>query len=209
MGKRSYLEIVKHYEQCLAEHGDTHSGVGWPKEEEVYKRFDVMLGVIRKEDKGNITLLDFGCGTSHLYDYILKNNFKNIIYSGLDISPKFIEVARQKYPKINFYTQDVLEGNLSFSNFDYVVMNGVFTQKRGLSFDEMFSYFKETIQKVFQKTNRGLAFNVMAKQVDWENEGNFYLSFDVLADFLTKNVSKNFVFRKDYGLYEYTTYVYK
>jgi hypothetical protein len=30
----------------------------------------------------------------------------------------------------------------------------------------------------------------------------------LLAEFLTKDLTRNFIFRNDYGLYEYTAYVY-
>ena len=78
-------------------------------------------------------------------------------------------------------------------------MNGIFTEKRGLSFDEMFDYFKELMKKVFVKAEKGIAFNVMSKQVDWEREDLFHLPLDLLADFLTKDIRKrkfaNFQFR--------------
>lgn len=49
----------------------------------------------------------------------------------------------------------------------------------------------------------------MSKDVDWEREDLFHLSLDELSNFLTKEVSRNFIIRNDYGLYEYTTYLYK
>ena len=88
-------------------------------------------------------------------------------------------------------------------------MNGVFTEKRELSFDEMLGYFKLMLKTAFNKSSMGLAFNVMSKQVDWEREDLFHLPLDILADFLIKELSRSFIIRNDYGLYEYTTYVYK
>ncbi|MEY2431400.1 MAG: hypothetical protein QOC92_1125, partial [Acidimicrobiaceae bacterium] len=88
-------------------------------------------------------------------------------------------------------------------------MSGVFTEKRELAWEEMLDYFKRVLRKVFALVDHGLAFNVMSKHVDWERDDLFHLPFDVLADFLTKEVSRNFVIRDDYGLYEYTAYVYR
>ena len=48
----------------------------------------------------------------------------------------------------------------------------------------------------------------MSKQVDWERDDLFHLPLDLLADYLTRNLSRHFVIRNDYGLYEYTVYVY-
>ena len=207
--EKKYLNIVRHYESCLKEHGDNHLGVGWSSEKDNKKRFEVMLAVMAEDTSKKIQLLDFGCGTAGLYEHIKAKKMTSVAYSGLDISKNFTDIAKKKYPDLKFYNCDVLCDGQKLPLFDYDVMNGVFTQKRDLTFEEMFQYFKQTVGNIFSKTKKAMAFNVMSKQVDWENEGNFYLSFDQLAGFLNKNISKNFVFRHDYGLYEYTTYIYK
>jgi SAM-dependent methyltransferase len=207
---QKYKGIVAHYESCLERHGDSHLGVDWPKAEDVATRYHVMLDVIRPSPAPRcVRLLDFGCGAAHLLDYIVARNRDDIDYSGLDLSPKFVDLARRKFPSRVFYSGDVLENQDLIPDFDYIVMNGVFTEKRDLSHDEMLNYFKDLLSTVWGKANRGIAFNVMSKQVDWERDDLFHLPFDTLAAFLAANVSRNFVFRNDYGLYEYTTYVYR
>ena len=209
MNGKKYRDIVSHYESCLDKYGDSPLGVDWPKPKDVDKRYQVMLDVIKHDQPGHIRLLDFGCGASHLYEYIRKNNLSSIEYSGLDLSEKFIKLSKRKFPQIAYYCVDILDENVDIPSFDYIVMNGVFTEKCSLSFDEMFDYFKKVVEKVFDKSEKGIAFNVMSKQVDWEREDLFHLPLDLLADFLTKNISRNLVIRNDYGLYEYTTYVYR
>ena len=204
-----YRKIVEHYENCLALYGDTPRGVDWTKEAEVDVRYKVMLEVIRRSDADAISLLDFGCGTSHLYEYILRNNVNGIEYSGLDLSEKFIEVSKNKFPNINYYQADIIKNPDAVPAFDYIVMNGVLTEKRELSFEEMWEYAQALLARVFEKARRGVAFNVMAKTVDWERDDLFHLPMDTLASFLVKKLSRNFVIRSDYGLYEYTTYLYR
>jgi hypothetical protein len=62
---------------------------------------------------------------------------------------------------------------------------------------------------IFPFVGKGLAFNVMSKHVDWERDDLFHLPLDVLADFLTKNLTRNYIIRNDYGRYAYTVYVYR
>lgn len=207
----SYKDIIRHYENCLDKHGDSHLGADWPKLADVDKRYIVMLDIIRiNNDKRNkISLLDFGCGTAHLLDYIHRNNFGEIEYSGLDISEKILNVAKKKFPNIVFYCYDILDDNSRLPSFDYFVMNGVFTEKRSLSFDEMWEYFTKIVSIIYRKCNKGFAFNVMSKNVDWEREDLFHLSADLLSNFLCKNLTRDFIIRNDYGLYEYTVYVFK
>ena len=102
-----------------------------------------------------------------------------------------------------------MEDDSDLPNFDYIIMNGVFTEKMTLTFQYMLEYFKNMIKKVFNKANIGIAFNTMSIHVDWEREDLFHLPFDLLADFLKKEISRHFIIRNDYGLYEYTVYVYK
>jgi hypothetical protein len=208
MNTRKHHTIIAHYESCLARHGDTHLGVDWPNEQDAETRYAVMLGVVRACAAG-MTLLDFGCGASHLYPYLRRSRCAELSYTGLDASAAFCEVSSGKYPQNTYYCMDVLDDDAELPDFDYVVMNGVFTEKRELSFEEMLDYFKRTLRKVFPHVRRGLAFNVMSKEVDWERQDLFHLPTDVLISFMVKELSRHFVIRNDYGLYEYTTYLYK
>jgi len=202
-----YHEIALHYKNCFEKHGDSPLGLDWPNETDMLKRYNVMLGLLKNTQK-SVTLLDFGCGTSGLLDYIKKSEGCNVHYSGLDINKEFIDISKKKYPLINYYCTDMLLNSSLIPNYDYIVMNGVFTVKRSLSFDEMFHFMRQVIKIVSTKTNIGFAFNVMSNHVDWEREDLFHLSFDILTEFLVKEVSRNFIIRNDYGLYEYTVYVY-
>ena len=208
MEEKKYLSIVSHYEACLEEHGDSHLGVDWPKAEDVDKRHRVMLDVIRRGSQ-RVTLLDFGCGAAHLNEYIRRAGLENIEYAGLDLSEKFVRLSRSKFPEQQFFCLDLLEDDSSLPAFDYIVMNGVFTEKHTLSFDDMLVYFKRLLTRVFAHAKIGIAFNVMSKHVDWERRDLFHVPFDTLAAFLKDELSRHFVFRNDYGLYEYTTYVYR
>ncbi len=201
-----YQKLIQHYEDCLLKYGDTPKGLDWPNEADMFLRYKIMLEVIREK---SASILDFGCGTARMYSYILKYK-NNITYTGLDISEKFLDYGRRKYPKVSFFCRDVLiDGVDDLPKPDYIILNGVFTEKRELSFAEMEKYFQCVLQKIFPLARRGIAFNVMAKAVDWEREDLFHMPTDQLISFLVKNISRHFVIRNDYGLYEYTVYVYK
>lgn len=208
MTEKPYLSIVEHYESCLERHGDTHLGVDWPKAEDVDTRYRVMLDVVRQPPRQPVRLLDFGCGASHFYEYLQREGIRDIEYSGLDISERFVDLSRVKFPDVEYYCADILDDDVELPRFDYVVMNGVFTERIDLTFAEMLAYFKRVVRRVFALVDDGLAFNVMSKHVDWERDDLFHLPLDLLSEFLTREISRNFVVRHDYGLYEYTAYVY-
>lgn len=211
---KPYRRIVEHYESCLAEHGDGHKAVDWPNELDAQTRYRVMLELARDESREKVSLLDFGCGLGALYQHIqtegLSNRFE---YSGLDLSELFVQRCAESYPEVSWYCEDLLsEDPLSAEwnkSFDYIVLNGVFTEKRELAFSEMLEYFKLLTKAVFQRARSGVAFNVMSPNVEWSRLDLFHLSFDILCEFLARDISRNFVIRNDYGLYEYTVYVYR
>lgn len=209
--KKAYSKIIEHYENCLDKYGDNHLGVDWPKFDDVDKRYKIMLDLIRcnEENDDLVSLLDFGCGTAHLLEYMNKNKYERIIYSGLDISQKFVDVAKKKHPDISFFCIDILDSAITIQNYDYIVMNGIFTEKRELTFNEMWDYFTKMLLNIFEKCDKGFAFNVMSKNVEWEREDLFHVSHDLLSDFLCKNLTRNYIIRNDYGLFEYTVYVLK
>jgi len=209
MNDQLHVSIVAACEKYLERHGDSYLGVGWTKSQaNADRRYEVMLEVVREADQ-DVSLLDFGCGLSHLYEHALRTGRDRLRYSGLDLSEKFLAVSRAKFPDTSYYLLNVLEHPDDLPPFDYVVLNGVFNLKADNSYDEMWDYFTKVIGTVFAKARRGLAFNVMSKQVDWERDDLFHVPFDALATFLTSEVSRHFVIRHDYGLYEYTVYIYR
>lgn len=205
-----YLDIVAHYEACLAAHGDTHRGVDWPDADDAAKRYEVMLGLLEHPRRPpGPTLLDLGCGAAHLLEHLRRVGPDDVRYLGADISPRFIELCQRKFPGESFTLVDVLREPEQMPVADFVVANGVFTEKRSLSWEAMWEHTRRMITALFHGARIGLAFNVMSHHVDWQRDDLFHLPFDTLAAFLRATVSRHFLIRADYGLYEYTVYVYR
>src|SRR4029078_11211902 len=101
--RAGYRTIIDHYEACLAQHGDSHLGVDWPNAADAENRYRVMLELIRRPHDGRISLMDFGCGSGHLYEHMLRAGYNDIHYIGVDASPRFIELSRRKFTDTAFY----------------------------------------------------------------------------------------------------------
>ena len=88
-------------------------------------------------------------------------------------------------------------------------MNGIFNSRVRMSQAEMFEFVKTLVSTplcpcpLWHQLQR----HVEASRVGAEDL--FHLPIDELADFLARNISRHFVIRHDYGLYEYTAYVYR
>jgi SAM-dependent methyltransferase len=202
--------VVSACEQDLDRHGDSYKGVGWTKSQaHADLRYRVMLELVRRPLTDRVTLLDVGCGASHLYDYMLAQGVGDVDYSGLDLSSKFLALSSRKHPDVTYFHADLLDDQTRVPAFDYVVLNGLFNYKGTASHDAMWAYMQALLRRVAQIARVGLAFNVMTKYLDWERDDLFHLPLDTMARFISREVSRAFVIRHDYGLFEYTVFVYK
>jgi len=199
--------IANHYKECFLKHGDSHLGADWPKLNDLFVRYNVMLSVIKDTNK-KTSILDFGCGSGMLLEYIQNNTKNEITYSGMDINKDLINCAKNKFKNNNFYCLNLLENEFHLK-FDYVICNGVFTEKLTLSKDEMFNFTCALLLKLFNLSNIGIAFNIMSSHVDYEKDFLFHLEHDRLLKFVVNKLTRNYIIRSDYGLYEYTVYLYK
>ncbi|MEZ5578524.1 MAG: class I SAM-dependent methyltransferase [Candidatus Competibacteraceae bacterium] len=114
------------------------------------------------------------------------------------ISQAFIDICKKKYSNISFFNIDILQPNISLPSFDYIIMNGVFTEKIDLTFEQMFVYFCSMIEKIYPYCKQAMAFNLRSKQVELEDAKLFHLSLDELASwFLTNKFGRCFRIRND------------
>lgn len=95
-----------------------------------YLSSDFTIDQIKKviADKGQVSILDYGCGTgrnwSIIQEKLSQDELNNIVYFGVDTSESMIELAKQKHDKVFF---DVIEvGQSEFDNtFDIVLCTDV------------------------------------------------------------------------------------
>jgi len=87
-------------------------------QERFEKEAKLILEIIEKTfDKKGISLLDIGCGTGGYFPFFLK---KDIKCSGIDLNPKMIEYAKNKFPKLNLRVMDMREMEFD-SEFDVII----------------------------------------------------------------------------------------
>ena len=204
----SYKTIIAHYERCLQEHGTGPRAVDWKDEHGATTRYDVMLDLLRTETEP-VTLLDFGCGLGDLKHHIDARGLDHVHYVGLDVSPAYAEAARAALPGTTIHCMDVLQDDSALPDYDYIVMNGIFTRRQDLGHADMLAYLERLGSAVFAHARRGLAFNVMSAHVDWKSEDLFHPEVSELAGVVARAMSRHMVLRDDYGLYECTCYVYR
>jgi len=201
--------LVSHYERCFVRHGRTAQGVDWPNQRDLETRFDVMLEVAAGASRP-VDLLDLGCGPGLLVDHLhRRERLDDFRYRGIDLSVPMIESARAAWPDLPFEIRDILADPLPPDSVDVVILNGVLTERRELPREAMARFAESLLAAAFRLARRGIAFNVMSRHVDWERDDLFHWGFDEVAAFARARLSRHLVIRADYGLHEFTTYVFR
>jgi len=208
---KNIKQLADHYDGLVRKFGAAPQSAQWSDRETQFRRFSVLTEIM--QDRQNSDILDIGCGTASLLAYLKDaHDFKGQ-YQGVDISSEAIKLASEMYPEQKFAIANLLEQPLA-DRHDYVVMCGIFNNR--LSDDaECGSFIKQMLKCGFEHANKGMAFNVMSKYVDFEAENLCYFQPEELFGFCKQHLSPNVTLRHDYNIkdgvipFEFTIYVYR
>ena len=214
MGDLHDSRLLAYYDRCLEAHGDTARGAGWDDAANQRVRYDVMLDVMAGAGAvlNRVALCDLGCGTGGLVAHIQECGLASrIAYTGIDRSPRALALAHAKFPGTRFVELDVnaAGADLAPLDCDYLVANGLFTVRPGMTEAQMWIFLQRTLEHAWPRVRRGLAFNVMSKAVLLEREDRFHASMDEMARLLHGLAGWRVRFRADYGMDEYTSDAFK
>lgn len=199
--------LGRHYQACFRAHGATARGVDWRDQETAEVRYERMLAVIDPQAAGTPSLLDVGCGYGGLLDYA-RGRRRAIDYTGIDVVAEMIADAGGRFPDARFVCGDVMT-EYAGPSFDYVVCNGVLTQKLDASIREMDAHANRLVRHLFAIARRGIVFNMMTSFVNFTAPNLFYKSpLETLA-FCLSELSTQVRLDHAYGMYEYCVYVYR
>lgn len=194
--------LLKRYSDRLARHGPTIEALGWTKPKHNL-RYRVLLEYwLYSRPHCPLRVLDFGCGFGDLFGFAQQRQMP-IEYTGLDINPDLIAVARQRYPAAHFLCIDPFEQSLG-AQFDVILSSGVHNHRLidNLGF----------VEQSFDLFNRysifGFAVDFLSTRVNFQNEQNYYFApQDILA--LALRYSSRAVLRHDYMPFEFAVFVDK
>jgi SAM-dependent methyltransferase len=196
-----------HYSQKFASHGASSEGVDWGSNEaNVLLRYQKMLDVLRQSDP-TPTLLDVGCGYGGLLAFANDRKI-DLRYTGIDFAENMIEWAQSNQSTGKFIHGDFME--YEFGNqFDYVVCNGILTQKLDTAGLAMDHFAAGLIRKMFRLCKVGIVFNVMTTKVNYFSNNLYYRNPAELFSWCLSEISSHIKLDHSYPLYEYTLQVYR
>ena len=197
----------QHYRQLFTEHAGTTMAVSSESAAHKKLRFDQIAKVFG--DDARFSLHDVGMGLGAFGAYLRENFAERLIeYSGTEILPEFVQGAETEHPKSSFYLRDLTEG-AGDDRYDYVVLSGVFHQRRSTPIPEWEEFSRLLLRNAWKMCRKGLAFNFISPFVDFYQTEVYYANLTRVIQFINEELSRFFVVNHSYALFEFTVLVYR
>lgn len=193
---------INFFTDLVKKHKSNYKSVNWGSIESQELRFKKLIEIGNLEKK---SILDVGCGTGDMFSYIQKKKI-NVEYNGVDITPKMIELCKERFPqnKNQFKCIDILTLDNASMQYDYVLASGIFY----LLIEDPLDIALELIHKMFSFSRKGLAFNSLSSWSKKSEDTEFYMDPIELLQLLKNHYSK-MVFIHNYHPSDFTFYLYK
>jgi len=190
------------YQKSFKKFGVDVRALQWTSKKAQEKRFNELVADIDFETKH---ILDIGCGFGDIIPFI-EAKTRSFNYTGCDLVPEFIEVAKGKYPNRKFTVADYF-GNPFETKYDIVLTSGTLNA----NIINPYEYRYGAIRTMFSHTKELIAFNMAGGQPEPKNkQGNrvYYADLNKIVDFC-KTLANNIKVRKDYSPNDFTVIMFK
>jgi SAM-dependent methyltransferase len=203
-------DLAIHYDKLVKKFGNNVKSSQQSTITTRKKRLDILLQYVDIKKKNSI--LDFGCGTGFLYQYLKSLGFKGS-YLGIDISPEAIKLARNlnmNNSKCDFLLTNIFDKKVK-KKFDYVLINGTFNNNT----NNNWNWMRKSLIQLFSVTKKAIIFNNLSYYVDYYDKKLFYIKPEKVFNFCKQKLSEKIILNNSYVLkkntipYEFTTYVKK
>jgi len=194
--KEIHDAIYNHYTELFQNHGKKPASLGWPKGRQDI-RFKVMSEIANIK---NSKILDIGCGFGDFLTY-LNVKKRNIEYTGIDINPIFIKIAKSIHSSGSFQKRDIEITKFS-KKFDWSFAIGTTNMKGN------YDYVENLMTEMLKISKKGIAMDFMSSYVDFKRKGSSHFSPEKIFK-IAKKLSKRVSIRHDYLPFEFCVYVYK
>lgn len=153
MKKEQRKRIVDRHRDSLTRHGYHPNALYWSNRDIQEIRFRVLAEIgIESGD----SVLDVGCGFGDFKSWMQEQG-RAVNYTGVDLSPDLISVAREKHPHTALFCGELSACNFKSASFDWVVLSGALNEQ----LHDEGTYAHKMISSMFELCRKGLAFNLL------------------------------------------------
>lgn len=197
----------RYYRESFGEHGDTPRGVDWNDTTSQRLRFERLVANI--DSRTPFHVLDLGCGTGALYQYLCEHFPANAFqYTGVDLVQEMVELASVKHRGDNavFVCGEMTEVK---EQFDYVVASGIFNVKQEVPSRAWHTWVLTTLESMYARADKAMIFNALTAYADFSDPKLFYADPLFLVDHCMRHMSRWVTLDQSFPLYEFTLAVHR
>lgn len=155
---------IEGYQRAYKKYGVDPRALQYRSEKSAQIRYRELVSDLNFERK---SVLDVGCGFGDIITYIERKT-KKFNYTGVDLVPEFVEVAKKKHPKHNFFIRDYFSNPLKES-FDIVITSGTLNS----NIEDAINFRKKAIKTIFKRANEAAAFNMAGSHPQPKNKESY------------------------------------
>lgn len=191
--------IAAYFDRLVNEHGHDLRALDYGRVESQQARFRTLAGV---GDLTGLHVLDVGCGFAHLADF-LEARFAGVRYTGIDLTPSVLAVARERRPDLDLRHADLMQLSAD-EDYDVVFANGIFYLLGAEAPERM----RAMIARLYGLARRSVAFCSLSTWAPIQPEGEYHADpVEVLA--YCRTLTPWVTLRHAHLPHDFTMYLYR
>ncbi|MFH1182638.1 MAG: class I SAM-dependent methyltransferase [Candidatus Moraniibacteriota bacterium] len=194
--------MMESYKEIFNKKGKSVKSLKWNSYSSAASRYKQFID--GNVDYNGKNILDVGCGFGDIIPYLF-SQAESFQYTGIDMMPEFIKIARKRYPDFKFFVSDYFSNPLK-KKFDIIISCGTLNTK----IPGYMKYREKAIKTMFDNCKEVLAFN-MAGGSNPKNKKESKISYaDSLAVLkYCLSLTNKVVFKQHYHRRDFTVFLYK
>jgi SAM-dependent methyltransferase len=199
------LDYVQRYEKRLQEFGYSPATLGWGVNGRQEVRFSVLAELALRMPGSSV--LDVGCGFCDLYDFLEKQGWQGR-YTGIDIVPGLLEVARQRHPGIDVRELDITDESVSLDEdeYDFVISSGALNAALPSGSNE--AHIELALRSMHRRSRYATCVDFLSTYVDFQKPGAYHTD-PSWALATGKRLTRRVLLRHDYMPYEFSLFLFR
>ncbi len=199
MNKTQKKRIIDRHRDSLKRYGYHPNALYWSSRDIQELRFQVLAEIGVKQGD---SVLDVGCGFADLKSWFAEQG-KDVAYTGIDISPDLIAVAKAQHPNTPLFANELKKSGFKMLSFDWVLLSGALNEP----YADKGKYARQSIKEMYRLCRKGVAFNLLNAKVVQAHDLQSFEPEDMLA--FCQGLSPKCRLRDDYLDNDFTIYMFK
>lgn len=197
------LDYVQRYETRLQEFGYSPATLGWGIHGRQEVRFSVLAEPVLRMPGSSV--LDVGCGFCDLYEFLRQRGWRGC-YTGIDIVPGILDVARQRHPDLDILELDITADSAHLGEYDFVIASGVLNAALPSGSNE--AHIEMALRSMYLRTRVATCVDFLSTRVDFQKPGAYHTD-PGWALGAANRLTRRVLLRHDYMPYEFSIFLFR